>query len=144
MRSFSLVTIAALICAAGAVLHQNQGAKYTTAAYAAASATPAASVRQVYFSPGSNLEQVDDGLIHQARSSITVAMYTFTDRNLALCARRSSETRHSDPHLSRPRPVLSRTAARFRGVADSSKPTQDSAPCENQPRVDARESCPDR
>jgi phosphatidylserine/phosphatidylglycerophosphate/cardiolipin synthase-like enzyme len=26
---------------------------------------------------------VDTGLIHQARSSITVAMYTFTDRNLA-------------------------------------------------------------
>jgi phosphatidylserine/phosphatidylglycerophosphate/cardiolipin synthase-like enzyme len=83
MRSLSVVTIAALICTAGAVLHQNQGAKYTTAAYAAASATPAASVRQVYFSPGSNLEQVDTGLIHQARSSITVAMYTFTDRNLA-------------------------------------------------------------
>jgi phosphatidylserine/phosphatidylglycerophosphate/cardiolipin synthase-like enzyme len=37
----------------------------------------------VYFSPGSNLEQVDAALIRQARSSITIAMYTFTDRNLA-------------------------------------------------------------
>jgi phosphatidylserine/phosphatidylglycerophosphate/cardiolipin synthase-like enzyme len=36
----------------------------------------------VYFSPGSNLEQVDAALIRQARSSITIAMYTFTDRNL--------------------------------------------------------------
>jgi phosphatidylserine/phosphatidylglycerophosphate/cardiolipin synthase-like enzyme len=83
MRSVSVVTIAALVSAAGAVLHDNQGAKYTAAAYAATSAPAAVSVRHVYFSPASNLEQVDAGLIRQARSSITIAMYTFTDRDLA-------------------------------------------------------------
>ena len=38
---------------------------------------------QIFFSPSENLERVDVGLIEQAHSSIKVAMYAFTDRNIA-------------------------------------------------------------
>jgi phosphatidylserine/phosphatidylglycerophosphate/cardiolipin synthase-like enzyme len=38
---------------------------------------------QIYFSPPQSLERVDVGLIEQAHSSIKVAMYAFTDRNIA-------------------------------------------------------------
>jgi phosphatidylserine/phosphatidylglycerophosphate/cardiolipin synthase-like enzyme len=38
---------------------------------------------QIYFSPLQSLERVDVGLIEQAHSSIKVAMYAFTDRNIA-------------------------------------------------------------
>jgi hypothetical protein len=75
MRSRSLVTIAVLVCASGVVLHHNQSSKYTATAYAAAQGRAVAGARYVYFSPGSNLEEVDADLIRQARSSITIAMY---------------------------------------------------------------------
>jgi phosphatidylserine/phosphatidylglycerophosphate/cardiolipin synthase-like enzyme len=38
---------------------------------------------QIFFSPSENLERVDVGLIGEAHSSIKVAMYAFTDRNIA-------------------------------------------------------------
>ena len=38
---------------------------------------------QIFFSPSQSLERVDIGLIEQAHSSIRVAMYAFTDRNIA-------------------------------------------------------------
>jgi phosphatidylserine/phosphatidylglycerophosphate/cardiolipin synthase-like enzyme len=38
---------------------------------------------QIFFSPSQNLERVDVGLIEHAHSSIKVAMYAFTDRNIA-------------------------------------------------------------
>ncbi len=37
----------------------------------------------IFFSPTEDLERVDIGLIREARSTITVAMYAFTDRNIA-------------------------------------------------------------
>ena len=37
----------------------------------------------IYFAPGDNLERVDIALIQSARSSIRVAMFAFTDRELA-------------------------------------------------------------
>ena len=37
----------------------------------------------IYFAPGTNLERVDIPLIESARTSLDIAMYTFTDRNIA-------------------------------------------------------------
>jgi phosphatidylserine/phosphatidylglycerophosphate/cardiolipin synthase-like enzyme len=45
----------------------------------------------IYFSPGTNLEDVDIDLIDCARHSIDVAMYTFTDRRIALALRRAAD-----------------------------------------------------
>jgi phosphatidylserine/phosphatidylglycerophosphate/cardiolipin synthase-like enzyme len=44
-----------------------------------------------YFSPSTNLEEVDLSLIGQAEHSIDVAMYTFTDRRIAMALRRAAE-----------------------------------------------------
>jgi phosphatidylserine/phosphatidylglycerophosphate/cardiolipin synthase-like enzyme len=46
---------------------------------------------QPYFSPTTNLEEVDVDLIDHAKHSIDVAMYTFTDRRIALALRRAAE-----------------------------------------------------
>jgi phosphatidylserine/phosphatidylglycerophosphate/cardiolipin synthase-like enzyme len=46
---------------------------------------------QPFFSPATNLEEVDINLIDHAQHSIDVAMYTFTDRRLALALRRAAE-----------------------------------------------------
>ena len=45
---------------------------------------------QIYFAPGDDIERVDVALIESARSSITVAMYAFTDRNLAAALARAA------------------------------------------------------
>jgi hypothetical protein len=42
----------------------------------------------IYFSPATNLEEVDLSLIERAVHSIDVAMYTFTDRRIAMALRR--------------------------------------------------------
>ena len=45
----------------------------------------------IYFSPETNLEEVDLALIEHAQRSIDVAMYTFTDRRIAQALRRAAE-----------------------------------------------------
>jgi phosphatidylserine/phosphatidylglycerophosphate/cardiolipin synthase-like enzyme len=45
----------------------------------------------IYFSPSTNLEEVDIVLIERARRSIDVAMYTFTDRRIADALRHAAE-----------------------------------------------------
>jgi phosphatidylserine/phosphatidylglycerophosphate/cardiolipin synthase-like enzyme len=45
----------------------------------------------IYFSPSTNLEEVDIALIERARRSIDVAMYTFTDRRIAEVLRHAAE-----------------------------------------------------
>jgi phosphatidylserine/phosphatidylglycerophosphate/cardiolipin synthase-like enzyme len=45
----------------------------------------------IYFSPSTNLEEVDLSLIERAEHSIDVAMYSFTDRRLAMALRRAAE-----------------------------------------------------
>lgn len=45
----------------------------------------------IYFSPSTNLEEVDLSLIGLAEHSIDVAMYTFTDRRIAMALRRAAE-----------------------------------------------------
>jgi phosphatidylserine/phosphatidylglycerophosphate/cardiolipin synthase-like enzyme len=45
----------------------------------------------IYFSPATNLEEVDLSLIERAEHSIDVAMYSFTDRRLAMALRRAAE-----------------------------------------------------
>src|SRR4051812_25568715 len=46
---------------------------------------------EIYFSPSTNLENVDLALIERAEHSIDVAMYTFTDRRIALALRKAAE-----------------------------------------------------
>jgi phosphatidylserine/phosphatidylglycerophosphate/cardiolipin synthase-like enzyme len=53
-------------------------------------ATEAAS-SPIYFSPATNLEEVDLSLIERAEHSIDVAMYTFTDLRIAMALRRAAE-----------------------------------------------------
>jgi cardiolipin hydrolase len=53
-------------------------------------ATQAAS-SPIYFSPSTNLEEVDLSLIARAEHSIDVAMYTFTDRRIAIALSRAAE-----------------------------------------------------
>jgi hypothetical protein len=50
-----------------------------------------AAVSPIYFSPGTNLEDVDLSLIEHAHRSIDVAMYTFTDRRIAEALRRAAK-----------------------------------------------------
>jgi phosphatidylserine/phosphatidylglycerophosphate/cardiolipin synthase-like enzyme len=50
-----------------------------------------AAVSPIYFSPGTNLEDVDLSLIEHAHRSIDVAMYTFADRRIAEALRRAAE-----------------------------------------------------
>ena len=50
----------------------------------------AESREQIFFSPSQNLEQVDVELIEQAHASIRVAMYAFTDRNIAAAPERQA------------------------------------------------------
>jgi phosphatidylserine/phosphatidylglycerophosphate/cardiolipin synthase-like enzyme len=45
----------------------------------------------IYFSPSTNLEEVDLSLIGRAEHSIDVAMYTFTDRRIAMALRMAAE-----------------------------------------------------
>jgi phosphatidylserine/phosphatidylglycerophosphate/cardiolipin synthase-like enzyme len=45
----------------------------------------------IYFSPSTNLENVDLALIERAEHSIDVAIYTFTDRRIAIALRRAAE-----------------------------------------------------
>ena len=45
----------------------------------------------IYFSPSTNLEELDLSLIERAEHSIDVAMYTFTDRRIAMALRRAAE-----------------------------------------------------
>jgi phosphatidylserine/phosphatidylglycerophosphate/cardiolipin synthase-like enzyme len=50
-----------------------------------------ASSSPIYFSPSTNLENVDLALIERAEHSIDVAMYAFTDRRIALALRTAAE-----------------------------------------------------
>jgi phosphatidylserine/phosphatidylglycerophosphate/cardiolipin synthase-like enzyme len=50
-----------------------------------------AAVSPIYFSPGTNLEDVDLSLIEHAHRSIDVAMYTFTDHRIAEALRRAAK-----------------------------------------------------
>ena len=80
---------------AGPLFHQNKygsNREYPSRhAYAARRESPVYTARPVrlpagdaiYFAPSDNLERIDIELIDIARSSISVAMYAFTDRNLA-------------------------------------------------------------
>ena len=45
----------------------------------------------IYFSPSTNLEEVDLSLIERAEHSIDVAMYTFSDRRIAMALRKAAE-----------------------------------------------------
>jgi phosphatidylserine/phosphatidylglycerophosphate/cardiolipin synthase-like enzyme len=49
------------------------------------------SVEEDHFSPAENLEQLDLAQIQQARSSLDIAMYAFTDRYLAGAIARAAE-----------------------------------------------------
>jgi phosphatidylserine/phosphatidylglycerophosphate/cardiolipin synthase-like enzyme len=50
-----------------------------------------AAVSPIYFSPGTNPEDVDLSLVEHAHRSIDVAMYTFTDHRIAEAMRRAPE-----------------------------------------------------
>ncbi len=50
-----------------------------------------AAISPIYFSPGTNLEDVDLSLIDHAHRSIDVAMYTFTDRRIAEALRKAAD-----------------------------------------------------
>jgi len=45
----------------------------------------------LYFSPDTNLEEVDIGMIDHAQHSIDVAMFAFTDRRITAALRRAAE-----------------------------------------------------
>ena len=45
----------------------------------------------LYFSPDTNLEEVDIGMIDHAQHSIDVAMFAFTDRRIAAALRHAAE-----------------------------------------------------
>ena len=81
---------------------------YRHRAPAAMGALPPAQVAgENYFSPENNLEQVDAARINQARTSIDVAMYAFTDKYLAealvAAARRGvANPPAAPPHSNRP------------------------------------------
>jgi phosphatidylserine/phosphatidylglycerophosphate/cardiolipin synthase-like enzyme len=45
----------------------------------------------IYFSPDTNLEEVDVAMIDRAQRTIDIAMYAFTDRRIAAALRRAAE-----------------------------------------------------
>ena len=79
---------------------------------------------QIFFSPSQNLEQVDLGLIEQAQSSIKVAMYAFTDRNIAAALERQA-ARGVKVFIYRDREQFEQERMRRSGVAEmlATRPT---------------------
>ena len=73
-----------------ALVMHHSGAHQLTASRLGAADAEAAN-DQPYFSPATNLEEVDIDLIDHAKHSIDVAMYTFTDRRIAQALRRAAE-----------------------------------------------------
>ena len=72
---------------------------------------------QIFFSPSQNLEQVDIGLIEQAHASIKVAMYAFTDRNIAAALERQA-ARGVKVFIYRDREQFEQERMRRSGVAE--------------------------
>ena len=72
---------------------------------------------QIFFSPSQNLEQVDVQLIEQAHASIRVAMYAFTDRNIAAALERQA-ARGVEVLIYRDREQFEQERMRRSGVAE--------------------------
>ena len=79
---------------------------------------------QIFFSPSQNLEQVDVELIEQAHASIRVAMYAFTDRNIAAALERQA-ARGVKVFIYRDRKQFEEERMRRSGVAEmlATRPT---------------------
>lgn len=66
-------------------------ALFATVSYVMFSAVPSLAQDAIYYSPESNLEKIDIAMLDQAKQSIDIAMYAFTDKPIAYALARAAD-----------------------------------------------------